>query len=128
MSEEVALMTQGLTKSYGRVRALRGVDLEVRRGEIFGYLGPNGAGKGDAVAEYPSAWLGYTEAGDSCSARAWPKRVLWTSPDEPSPTRVSRGVSRRCGRPSAWPVAVPKTTRPATGSRRLGFSAALLGG
>jgi ABC-2 type transport system ATP-binding protein len=45
MSENVALMTQGLTKSYGKVRALRGVDLEVQRGEIFGYLGPNGAGK-----------------------------------------------------------------------------------
>ena len=45
MSEKVALMTQGLTKSYGKVRALRGVDLEVSRGEIFGYLGPNGAGK-----------------------------------------------------------------------------------
>jgi len=45
MSEKIALMAQGLTKSYGRVRALRGVDLEVRRGEIFGFLGPNGAGK-----------------------------------------------------------------------------------
>jgi ABC-2 type transport system ATP-binding protein len=45
MSENIALMTQGLTKSYGKVRALRGVDLEVQRGEIFGYLGPNGAGK-----------------------------------------------------------------------------------
>lgn len=39
------LLTQGLTKSYGRVRALRGVDLEVKQGEIFGFLGPNGAGK-----------------------------------------------------------------------------------
>jgi ABC-2 type transport system ATP-binding protein len=45
MSENIALMTQGLTKSYGKVRALQGVDLEVQRGEIFGYLGPNGAGK-----------------------------------------------------------------------------------
>ncbi len=45
MSEETALMAQGLTKSYGKVRALRGVDLQVQRGEIFGYLGPNGAGK-----------------------------------------------------------------------------------
>lgn len=42
---ESALMTVGLTKSYGKVQALRGVDLQVQRGEIFGFLGPNGAGK-----------------------------------------------------------------------------------
>ena len=36
---------QGLTKDYGRHRALDGVDLVVGPGEIFGYLGPNGAGK-----------------------------------------------------------------------------------
>jgi ABC-2 type transport system ATP-binding protein len=34
-----------LRKSYGKVQALRGVDLEVQRGEILGFLGPNGAGK-----------------------------------------------------------------------------------
>ena len=45
MDQSLAIQTQGLIKSYGRVRALRGVDLEVQRGEIFGYLGPNGAGK-----------------------------------------------------------------------------------
>jgi ABC-2 type transport system ATP-binding protein len=39
------LITEGLTKSYGNVRALRGVDLQVQQGEIFGFLGPNGAGK-----------------------------------------------------------------------------------
>jgi ABC-2 type transport system ATP-binding protein len=43
--DQIVLMTKGLCKSYGRVQALRGVDLEVRRGEIFGFLGPNGAGK-----------------------------------------------------------------------------------
>jgi ABC-2 type transport system ATP-binding protein len=40
-----ALETRDLTKSYGSLQALRGVSLEVRRGEIFGFLGPNGAGK-----------------------------------------------------------------------------------
>ena len=45
MSEEIALMIQGLTKSYGKIRALRGVDLKMPRGEILGFLGPNGAGK-----------------------------------------------------------------------------------
>jgi ABC-2 type transport system ATP-binding protein len=45
MNKQTVLTTQGLTKSYGQVRALRGVDLEVHRGEIFGFLGPNGAGK-----------------------------------------------------------------------------------
>jgi ABC-2 type transport system ATP-binding protein len=45
MDQSLAVMTQGLSKSYGEVRALWGVDLEVRRGEIFGFLGPNGSGK-----------------------------------------------------------------------------------
>ena len=45
MPEELALKTQKLFKSYGKVRALLGIDLEVQRGEIFGFLGPNGAGK-----------------------------------------------------------------------------------
>ena len=49
MTPETALLAQGLTKSYGATRALRGVDLEVRPGEIFGFLGPNGAGKTTAI-------------------------------------------------------------------------------
>jgi len=40
-----AVEVSGLTKNYGRVEALRGVDLTVGRGEMFALLGPNGAGK-----------------------------------------------------------------------------------
>jgi ABC-2 type transport system ATP-binding protein len=42
---EPAILIRDLRKNYGRVQALRGVDLEVQQGEIFGFLGPNGAGK-----------------------------------------------------------------------------------
>lgn len=40
-----AILTEGLTKHYGDVRALVDLDLEVTPGEVFGFLGPNGAGK-----------------------------------------------------------------------------------
>ena len=42
---EAAILTEGLTKRYGKHQALDGLDLAVRRGEVFGFLGPNGAGK-----------------------------------------------------------------------------------
>ena len=48
MADE-AILTSRLTKSYGPVLALDHLDLEVRRGEIFGFLGPNGAGKTTAI-------------------------------------------------------------------------------
>jgi ABC-2 type transport system ATP-binding protein len=40
-----ALLIEGLVKDYGQVHAVRGIDLEVRCGEVFGFLGPNGSGK-----------------------------------------------------------------------------------
>ena len=45
MSDQPVISVHGLTKTFGKVEAVRGIDLEVRRGEIFGFLGPNGAGK-----------------------------------------------------------------------------------
>jgi len=39
----------GLTKHFGSFEAVRGIDVEVRRGEAFGFLGPNGAGKSSTM-------------------------------------------------------------------------------
>ncbi|POM23562.1 putative ABC transporter ATP-binding protein YbhF [Actinomadura rubteroloni] len=44
-----AIRTEKLTKRFGPVVAVDGLDLEVRRGEIFGFLGPNGAGKSTTI-------------------------------------------------------------------------------
>ncbi len=45
MSGEAVISVRGLRKAYGDFEAVRGVDLEVARGEVFAFLGPNGAGK-----------------------------------------------------------------------------------
>lgn len=44
-----AISVRALRKAYGDFAALRGIDFEVRRGEVFGLLGPNGAGKTTTV-------------------------------------------------------------------------------
>ena len=46
---EPVIRVRGLQKRYGTHEAVRGIDLEVRRGEIFAFLGPNGAGKTTTV-------------------------------------------------------------------------------
>jgi ABC-2 type transport system ATP-binding protein len=46
---DAAISVHGLTKHYGAVEAVRGIDLDVRRGEILAVLGPNGAGKTTTV-------------------------------------------------------------------------------
>jgi len=43
--QEPVIVIEKLEKSYGKIRAVRGISMSVERGEIFGFLGPNGAGK-----------------------------------------------------------------------------------
>ena len=78
----VAIEVRGLCKRYGDFEAVRGIDIAVRRGEVFGLLGPNGAGKTTTVEileghRHPSA-------GEVC--------VLGEDP-----SRRSRGLRQRIG-------------------------------
>ncbi|MBB5784700.1 ATP-binding cassette domain-containing protein [Nonomuraea jabiensis] len=45
-----AVAVRGLRKTYGKVEAVKGVEFEVRPGEVFGFLGPNGAGKTTTIS------------------------------------------------------------------------------
>ena len=71
-----AVRTESLSKRYGRLLALDGLDLEVSAGEVFGFLGPNGAGKsttirlllGLARPTTGRAWIFDTDAADVATA------------------------------------------------------------
>ena len=45
-----SITTNSLSKTYGSVKAVDGIDLNVKSGQIFGFLGPNGAGKSTTIA------------------------------------------------------------------------------
>src|SRR3954453_18061584 len=47
--DELAIETEGLTKTFGATRAVDGIDLVVPQGTVYGVLGPNGAGKTTSV-------------------------------------------------------------------------------
>lgn len=49
VNDEPPVSVRGLTKSYGSVEAVRGIDFEIARGETFALLGPNGAGKSTTI-------------------------------------------------------------------------------
>ncbi|PPD58504.1 ABC transporter ATP-binding protein [Dehalogenimonas etheniformans] len=49
LNGDVILRTSGLTKYFGTLAAVKNLNLELRKGEVFGFLGPNGAGKSTTV-------------------------------------------------------------------------------
>jgi ABC-2 type transport system ATP-binding protein len=90
-----AIEARGLIQRYGDAEVLHGIDLEVRRGEIFGFLGPNGAGKTTTLEilegfRRPSGGTVRVLGADPAAAgRAWRERVgvvLQESQPEPGLT------------------------------------------
>jgi branched-chain amino acid transport system permease protein len=74
VEHDVLLRARGLSKSFAGVRALAGVDVDVRRGEILGLLGPNGSGKSTFInlvsGHYPAS--GGEIVFDSLALTEWP--------------------------------------------------------
>src|SRR5690242_16879961 len=66
MTTTAAVQASGLVKAFGDFRAVDGIDLEVRPGEIFRVLGPNGAGKTTMLKMLATLW-----AIDAGSARVF---------------------------------------------------------
>ncbi len=87
MSADAMIETQGLTKKYGRLVAVDGLDLRVDRGAIHGFVGPNGAGKSTTIkllagAIRPTGGQGFIKGHPIGSVDA--RRAIGYSPERPS--------------------------------------------
>ena len=49
MSTDLAIRARGLSKHFGALKAVDGVDLSVPRASVYGFLGPNGSGKSTTI-------------------------------------------------------------------------------
>ena len=91
---EPVVSVRGLVKRYGGHEAVAGIDLQVRRGEIFAFLGPNGAGKPAAMPAalrwFPIAGCGGMSTPAVVRSRCWCIRVNAGSARNTT-TRLSSG-------------------------------------
>jgi ABC-2 type transport system ATP-binding protein len=88
MLNGVVIRVAGLGKKYGQVLAVEGLDLEVKRGEVFGFLGPNGAGKTTTIKMLmgmlaPSSGKAEIASMDCFLDRVAVKRLVGYLPDVP---------------------------------------------
>ena len=101
---DVVIDVRGLVKTFGAHRALDGLDLEVRAGEVHGFLGPNGAGKSTTHPRAARAAARRRRHGDRVrrwtrGATAWPSTA--GSPTCPATSRCGQPVRRRDDRHAA---------------------------
>lgn len=89
MSNAPALATRGLTRRFGPVRAVDGVDLTVPVGEVLALLGPNGAGKTTLL----DMALGFSPPSDG---------TIRVSAPSLSPPSARAGWARCCRRAACW--------------------------
>jgi ABC-2 type transport system ATP-binding protein len=146
---EPVINVRGLRKSYGSLEAVRGIDLEIRRGEIFAFLGPNGAGKTTTVEilegyrERDAGEVTVLGADPARAERAWRERigiVLQQSKMHPELTvreslemfggyyRAPRGVDETVGQVGLTEKADDRVSTLSGGQqRRLDVALALIG-
>ncbi|MGI5453148.1 ABC transporter ATP-binding protein [Streptomyces sp. CA-249302] len=94
-ANELAVDVRGLRKQYGDVTAVDGIDLGIRRGEVFGLLGPNGAGKSTTVEilqgnrDRDGGEVSVLGSDPATGTRAWRSRVGIVWQDESAPAELT---------------------------------------
>ncbi|MFF4061177.1 ABC transporter ATP-binding protein [Streptomyces sp. NPDC001668] len=94
-ANELAVDVRGLRKQYGDVTAVDGIDLGIRRGEVFGLLGPNGAGKSTTVEilqgnrDRDAGEVSVLGSDPAHGTRAWRSRVGIVWQDESAPAELT---------------------------------------
>jgi ABC-2 type transport system ATP-binding protein len=100
-ADQLAVDVRGLRKQYGDVTAVDGMDLGIRRGEVFGLLGPNGAGKSTTVEilqgnrRRDAGEVSVLGSDPATGTRAWRSRVGIVWQDESAPAELTVGETVR---------------------------------
>ncbi|MFD9433546.1 ABC transporter ATP-binding protein [Streptomyces sp. NPDC060002] len=100
-ANELVVDVRGLRKRYGDVTAVDGIDLGIRRGDVFGLLGPNGAGKSTTVEilqgnrSRDAGEVSVLGTDPAHGTRAWRSRVGIVWQDESAPAELTVGETVR---------------------------------